>query len=294
MDRYSKGFTLIELVITMTITSIIAMVVAQLISRPMTAYANLSLRTQLVDAAEISLEKISRELHSALPNSIRIGCSGKCIEFLRTIDGGRYREVGPGNTLNFDQASLDSDGFEVLGPLTDPSSIMTSNNADDCRTGKAHCLVIYNTGQLNHDVYHLDNIATITSINGSPAIITFAFPGGQSAFPAPSPSQRFSIVDRPISYLCDDTVNHTLTRYEGYPITTSHSSVDSDSELMSLSGTTKALVANRVGGCNFSYESGSATRSGLVTIRLTLSETMPSGHTENISLLQQVHVLNTP
>ena len=289
-----KGFTLIELVITMTIASIIAMVTAQLISRPVTAYANLSLRAQLVDAAESSLERMTREIRTALPNSIRIGCSNKCIEFLRTIDGSRYRLSAPGNVLSFDQSSLDSDGFEVLGHLSDPASIVTSNNPDDCRTRNADCLVIYNTGQINHDAYQLDNIATVKNINGSPSVIEFSFPGGQLAFPTSSPAQRFSIVDTPISYICDDTTTKTITRYQDYPITANHNNVDTDTELMAFSGTEKALVSNKITGCSFTYNAGSATRSGLVTINLILSETMPSGHVESISLIQQVHVVNTP
>ena len=292
--NHIKGFTLIELVITMTIASVIAVVTAQLISQPVTAYANLSLRAQLVDAAESSLERMTREIRSALPNSIRIGCSGKCIEFLRTVDGGRYRLSAPGNPLSFDQASHDGDGFEVLGNLYNPATINTSNNADDCRTGSAHCLVIYNTGQINHDAYQLDNIATIENVSGSPSVIEFSFPGGQLAFPTSSPAQRFSIVDTPISYLCDDTVNNTITRYEGYPITANHSGVDTNAELSAFAGTGKALVSNKISTCSFSYNAGSATRSGLITINLTLSETMPSGHTESINLLQQVHIPNTP
>ena len=291
VTHHKKGFTLIELVITMTIASIIAMVTAQLISRPVTAYANLSLRAQLVDSAESSLERMTREIRTALPNSIRIGCSGKCIEFLRTVDGGRYRLSAPGNALDFDQSSHDADGFEVLGDLYDPTSITTSNDPDHCRIGNANCLVIYNTGQANHNAYDLDNIATIENISGTPSVIEFSFSGGQLAFPTSSPAQRFSIVDTPISFVCD-TVNNTITRYQGYPITADHNDVDA--ELVGLSGINKALVTDKIDTCSFIYNSGSTNRSGLITISLKLSETMPSGHTENINLLQQVHVPNTP
>lgn len=292
--KSDHGFTLIELIITLSIASIISLVVTQLISRPVTAYANLSLRTQLVDAAENSLERMTREIRTALPNSIRIGCAGKCIEFMRTIDGGKYRQYTPGNILSFNQAVLDADGFEVLGDLSDPSIITTSNNSDDCRVGLADCLVIYNTGQINHNAFNLDNIATIKNISGSPSVIEFLFPSGINAFPTSSPGQRFYIVDTPISYICDDSTNHQITRFENYPITPNHTDVDSSSELLAFGGTRSALVVDKIRSCTFSYNAGSATRSGLLTIRLSLSETMPTGHTESITLLQQIHVANTP
>ncbi|MNR58280.1 hypothetical protein D3C85_1792390 [compost metagenome] len=43
------------------------------------------------------------------------------------------------------------------------------------------------------------------------------------------------------------------------------------------------------GGCAFSYDSGTSTRGGLVTLRLTLAQ-----DGEIITLLQQVHVDNAP
>lgn len=286
-----KGFTLIELIVTMTIGSIIALVVSQLISRPVTAYANLSLRAQLVDAAESSLERMTRELRSALPNSIRVNAAENSIEFLRTIDGGRYRLSEPGNALSFDQGTLDTNGFEVLGPF-DASSITTSSNAGDCVIGVADCLVIYNTGLTNHNAYALDNIATISSASGTPTMIEFDFPSGQNAFPTSSPLQRFSIVDTPISFICDVTTD-TIRRYSNYPITTNHNNIDQHSELVSA-GASHALVSNKVDECTFEYNAGSAARSGLITIRIKVSETMPSGHIESINLVQQVHIQNTP
>jgi MSHA biogenesis protein MshO len=289
-----KGFTLIELIIVMVISSIIAMIGSQVISRPVTAYANLGQRTQLVDAADALLKKMIYELRAAFPNSIRIGCSGKCIEFLRTVDGGRYRRSAPGNVLSFDQSTLDVNGFEVLGDLSTAASITTSSNADHCRTGNAHCLVIYNTGQTNYDAYKLDNVATISNVTGPSTVIQFSFPVGKVAFPAASPGQRFHIVDTPISYLCDDTGSKTITRYQNYPITADHSDVDSSAEILAFAGTTSALVTNKVSSCNFSYSTGSSARSALLTIRLILSENMTSGNTESISLLQQAHIINTP
>jgi hypothetical protein len=49
------------------------------------------------------------------------------------------------------------------------------------------------------------------------------------------------------------------------------------------------MVAGDVGGCQFSYDSGSAQRNALATLGITLAR---SG--ESIQLLSQAQLVNTP
>ena len=76
MKRSSRGFTLVELVITITISTIVVSFMAMFISGPVASYADMTRRVQLVDLAESSLRRISRDIRRALPNSIRIRTSG--------------------------------------------------------------------------------------------------------------------------------------------------------------------------------------------------------------------------
>ena len=57
---------------------------------------------------------------------------------------------------------------------------------------------------------------------------------------------------------------------------------------------TGALLADHIGACTFSYQAGSASRSGLLSVQLTLSYSTPDETTEQVSLLEQVHVPNSP
>ena len=289
------GFTIVELVITMVISVVLAGVITQVISRPMEAYASASHRAKLVDSANAVLVRFSREVRRALPNSIRIGCSGTCVEFLNTIDGGRYRTTAPGNTLDFNPANADSQ-FDVLGAMIDPSAITTGAGINDCVNGSASCIVVYNTGQPGSDAYQRDNIATISGFASpytSMSFVNSGFSSGDTAFPVASPQQRFHIVDGPVSYLCDPG-SGTLRRYQGYPITANHADVDTHGELTALSGTRTALVTDKISACQFDYDPGSPTRSGLVSLTMTLSENLYSGHSESITLLKQAHVNNVP
>ena len=84
-----NGFTLIELVVVIAIAGILSTVMLQFITAPVNAYVAQSRRAVLVDIAEMALARISYDVRQALPNSIRIGCGGQCLEMLRAAGGGR-------------------------------------------------------------------------------------------------------------------------------------------------------------------------------------------------------------
>src|SRR5205814_2839180 len=121
-----RGVTLIEMVIVIAITAIIASGVAVFISRPFESYIDSARRAELTDIADTALRRITRDLHSALPNSIRYTCvpsgcavgSTYYVEYLQTSGGGRYRAdldiSGAGNTLDFTFADT---SFDVVGPM---------------------------------------------------------------------------------------------------------------------------------------------------------------------------------
>ena len=287
-----SGFTLVEMVVVIVISSILAGVVTQFITQPMEAYADQGRRNALVDAADGALRRMSREIREALPNSVRVGCGGNCVEFLRALDGGRYRAVFPGDALSFNPADMDS-SFDVIGPVARLSQIVTGAGPGDCLNAAASCLVVYNTGLLGTNAYNSDNIATVTAASAGPPIsLSFDnsnFSSGSTAFPASSPAQRFHIVDTPVAYLCDISQG-TLRRYEGYTISANQGSVDTHAELIGLPNPAEhAFLANRVSNCSFAYSPGTPARNGLATLSLSLSD-----QGESVTLLQQVHISNTP
>jgi MSHA biogenesis protein MshO len=293
-----RGFTLVELVVVIAIAGILSMAMLQFITAPVSAYVSQSRRAALVDIAEMALGRIAYDVRHALPNSIRVGCGGQCLEMLRAAGGGRYRAAPNGDPLSFIPTDLDTN-FDVLGPLSNPGGLSTGGLASDCTDGAAACVVIYNTGQTGTDAWNADNIATLTAINtiiGPPAVtqISFnnlGFSGGQTAFPAASPDQRFFLVDTAIGVICDPAAGTgTLHRAEGYGIHASHADVDTLAELTALSNPAEyAMLADRVSACDFDYDPGSPGRDGVLTVSLTVAE---AG--EQITLLQQIHVSNQP
>jgi MSHA biogenesis protein MshO len=273
----SAGFTLIELVVTIVIIGILSALGGMFISQQVGGYVDLERRTELVDQAETSLRRMQRDVRAALPNSVRTFDDGKGIELLHVVDGGRYRDsAGATGDDILDFTKADS-SFEVLGGL---------QHSDEVESGFR--VVVYNlTADESDDIanaYSDDNAGIINDggiIDDDPTNIINLDPAKE--FPLSSPYQRFFIVDEAVSYRIVDT---ELRRYSGYTI---------DNTPGPDIGEFGDLVAEHLvsADSSFSYESGNASRSGLVTIQLALEDTVRA-EGERITLLHQVHVDNAP
>lgn len=280
-----RGFTLIELVVTLTISTVVVAFAAIFVRVPVQGFMDQSRRVRLVDAAESAVQRMKRDVRLALPNSVRVRSSGSIValEMLATSDGGRYRAQPPGGaaaTLDFSAA----DGsFNVIGDFVRTAKPFSSTT---------NYLSVYNVGVPGADAWELANV--ITPPGTQIDIVDAALPGEDRVTLSPafqfawgSPGQRIFLVDGPVSYLCDTTAE-TLTRYFGYSIATAHAARDSAAELLAA-GATADVVADRVSSCSFLYTAGTAERAAVLTTQVAITE---AG--ESVELLVQTHVANTP
>ena len=262
--RRAGGFTLVEAIVTIVLTGILAGTVAVFVVAPIRAYQDVTRRAELTDIADTALRRIARDVRAALPNSIRTTaatCDGiaTCyMEFVPIKSAGRYRDGGPGNSLDFTAAA---DTFDVLGPGVDVAA--------------GDSIVIYNLGIPGSDVYAGTDRRTATAPFGT-ALATTGFNGG--AFPFSSPARRFHVVGTPVSYVCNVGVGQ-LQRFAGYAF--------SVAEPQPPAGT-PAILATNVSRCRFVYQTLSQLNA-LVTLELGLTR---GG--ETVSLVYQVHVNNVP
>lgn len=264
-----RGFTLVEAIIVIVITGIIAAVVAVFIRAPVQGYFDSVARAELTDVADTALRRIARDLRLALPNSIRV--NGQYIELLLTSDGGRYLDEADnptaGEILDFNNPA--DTAFDVVGfPL---QAIQAGNS-----------IVVYNLGLGSADAYcasttGCNNRAVVTDVaGGTVTLAANPFPNALR-----SPSSRFQVVTTPVTYEC---VNGTLTRYWDYPI-------DAVQPMPPNVPGVRSAVLARGANCAFSYANQASVRAGLAGLRITLTGV---GGTETVTLFQQVHVDNTP
>jgi MSHA biogenesis protein MshO len=263
--------TLIEMIIVIAITAIIASAVAVFIGRPVEGYADAARRAEMTDIADTALRRITRDLRTALPNSIRItqfpAASGIFyLEYLESTGGGRYRaqvdSSGLGTILDFTTATASFDVIGTMPTFAGGESIVIYNLAASGATANA---------------YIGDNRAAYST--NTPPTITLA---AAKLFPFPSPGKRFQVVDQAVTYVCNPGVAGELRRYWGYGIV--------DPQPTPPAGGSNAQLASNVAACSFTYvTSGTAQRAGVVTLTVKIVE---SG--ESIQLFQQVHVSNVP
>jgi MSHA biogenesis protein MshO len=149
LQRRSAGFTLIELIIVLVLTTIIGGTVAVFVRPAIRGYTDTRDRSVLGDMGDTALRRMVRDIRMAVPNSLRTP-NETCFELVPTVAGGRYR-MGP-NTANdawWVDTSQATTGFDVLSTLSRQPAV-------------GDFVVINN--QNGNDVYSATNRATISAV----------------------------------------------------------------------------------------------------------------------------------
>jgi MSHA biogenesis protein MshO len=270
-----SGFTLVEMVMVIVIIGVIGAAMAVFIKSPIDAYLDSARRARLTDVADTALRRMTRDIRTALPNSLRQASgsnaiNNQCIEFIPTKTGGRYRAevdaTGHGDVLRFDAADSSFDMFGPNRTLPDQSIV-----AGDL-------VVIYNLGVPGADAYASlnSNVSAVTQVGAGSLPNETKIGITNLQFPLASGSNRFQIIpgnQKIVSYVCS---GGNLYRHFNYAYADSCPTRGGD------------LIAKDA-NCTFVYNGSDLQRNALVQIKLALT----SGG-ETVSLYHEVHVSNTP
>jgi MSHA biogenesis protein MshO len=272
-----RGFTLVELIIVIVIMGVIGGMVSVFMRSPIDAYFSTARRAGLADQADGTLRRMSRDIRKSLPNSIVVASDGKCVDFIPTKTGGRYRADDTSAGLKFTAAD---DSFNMLGsnPTEADQTIQTND-----------VVAVYNLGISGADAYAGDNTSQISgvaaAVGANPAETAISIASKQ--FPLPSPGNRFHVVpgsERVVSYACNS--QGTLVRAVNTASFTKN--CQSGGAVTASASVFVNVLAQKVSACSFTYDS-SALRDGLLRLSLQMTD-----DSEAVSLQHQIHVDNTP
>lgn len=274
------GFTLVELVVVISIVGIVAGVVGLFVGSPVLGFLDMARRAALTDAADLALLRISRDLRAALPNSVRTSNGGgvSALELLHTLDGERYRVEPPGVEDDRLRPGEPDAAFNTFAPL---------NGSDPIPAGAR--LAIYPLGQDGADPY-VDAVMTPAGMTVTRSAVTVGTAAesrlglsGAHRFPLDSPSRRVFLVDTAVSYLCS---GGQLLRYSGYTPTATQPA--SKTALDALA--TAAIVTGDLESCDLRYAaSANSQRNAVARLSIVLARNQ-----ERVRLMRQVHLDNSP
>src|SRR5690242_16235594 len=155
------GVTLVEMVVAIVAVGI---VVAATIffAYPLRQAVDTTARAELTDTADNALQRIGREVHLALPNSVRVKTSGgsSFIEFVPVRTAGRYRGESSGAPCD---AATDELAFDATDTCFKTMDLMP----DSASVGGNDVLVLNNYG----DGFDGQNVyATSGTLNWRPIV----------------------------------------------------------------------------------------------------------------------------
>ncbi len=272
-----RGFTLVELVVSITLLSTLALVAVPMLRMPLAAYLETAARADVTGQLDMVESRIHADLARALPNSIRLRSVGtrRLLEYLEVRAQGRHRAglsgaaqvcplvCGAPGANDALEASCTERCFTSLGPLVGDPSVPGTD------------YVVVNPlgpGVPGGDPY-TGGAAAVPGGIKTRLIATSAVPNGQRLditphnFPALSPSRRFYVVAGPVSYECDPGTGRLL-RHDGYAVAVAQPAA--------FGGAQTALLADSVAACGFGYLA-TGTRGGIVTLSMRLTRSMSAG-----------------
>lgn len=265
----AAGFSLVEMIMVIVITGIIAGIVAVFMSSPLQSYVDANRRADLTDAADLVLRRMSREIRQALPNSVRVTTSGGnyWIEFIATSGGGSYV---PTSAL-----------YSTVGQFTlTVASTMPANPG----IVQNDYIAINNTGSGYQNVYTCINqlhcnVMQVMGIAGQN--LTVLPVSTNTAFESAPGSSRFQLIPgdvKAVSFSCPSAAFGQLRRYANYVPSSAQRTSD---------GADRVLVAENV-RCHVSFPDTLQTF-GVLVVTLTLQDR--SGE-ESVTLMREIHIDN--
>ena len=273
-----RGFSLIELIVVIVILGVLATSVSTFISFGTQIYTDAKDREQVVSSARFAIERLNREIRTAVPNSIRInansltGSSAKqCIEFTPIILSAIYTDIAVAPELASDEIKVIAFDEALFNTAFPP--------------GLNVGVYILNTDELyssSDKVFSLLNNVIVKS--GNEWTLTLA---SKETFAENSPTERLFFFNQSVSYCVQ---NSLLTRHQNY---------SRDTDNIPTPSASGVLMAENIDMFDdsvlpvvippFKVENATLLRNAMVLVKLTFNI-----NNESIVFNNEIQVPNVP
>jgi MSHA biogenesis protein MshO len=292
--RTTHGFTMVELIVVIVITAVLAVSLVVFIKPTMQSYADTRVRSNLASQTDTALRRMLRDVRVGVPNSLRIP-NNQCFEVIPTSTGGRYR-MGPDVTNDSGASCSPSATCAAYVDNTAATTMFDSLTTLSPLPSVGDWVVINN--QNVNDVYAATNRSAITAV-ATPSLTTQGkhrisinalqvsngYDGG-----------RFVIVpnaEKAVFYVCsgaDGSVDSSgngkgyLYRLKAYGFNASYPTACPDVSA-------GVVVASKVKSCSFVYDPnhGATQQNGFMWLDLAITQNNETAH-----LAVGAHVRNAP
>lgn len=272
-----RGFTLIELIMVIMLTGILAVISSDFVRRSVDGWLAQSGRSEMANAAAAASEKLGREIRRALPNSVRTFRDGgqNCIELVPVLYSSEYITMPVATAASQFRAVMFPSG---VGGERGYVAVYPYSSR-----------MVYGNGPLRGTAISL-SLATAAAPASNEQLVQFA---ASEQFSSDSPRKRFFMVDTPVAW-CEDGAGG-LWRYRNYGF-----AADSRG-LIPTSGVNAELVINNLLPGSFAVEVDAAQlqRNSVVRFSFSLLRSERTGNWlgtggEQTPLVMEVQLQNVP
>lgn len=194
-----KGFTLVELVTVIIVLGVLAAGVSGFLRFGSLVFVEANSRDQLISSARFAVERLNREIRSAVPNSIRTQNSAdesiKCIEFMPFVASASYLDIPVAPEPVSNQISVVA--FDDSNFGTNLSAVVYATSPSDVYSGTSNHII----GLANSPINKVGNIWGVTL-------------SSSTRFASESPTSRVYFVGQATSYCID--ASGEMRRFNGY------------------------------------------------------------------------------